>query len=231
MRRIGGEKRLKSGLRLWILPGLKGLQRGIELLARLIEHRYAGADHGRPSCGGRGGGRWPLAEIERRTCCGRLARQGRRRLAYERRAWRSGSERARRAGRARISVGIECVRPSRPWRDARLGRGQGRFSNVRPWRGALGAIAKTVFHVLAELLQLRLEPALGVLQFLDPAVGLAKRLLESVDAQHKPGRVAGIALRSAWNVGGWGSLTVEDIELRLNRRRNREADGQSPQRD
>ena len=136
------------------------------------------------------GGRRSLAEFERRPGCGRLARQRRWRFAHERRARRRGSERARRAGRVRIGVGIECVRPPRPWRDARLGRGQGRFGNVRLRRSALGAIAEAVFHVLAELLQLRLEPALGVLQFLDPAVRLAKLFLKPVDAHHEPGGVA-----------------------------------------
>ena len=140
----------------------------------------------------------------------------------ERRARRRRSQRARRAGRVRIGVGIECVRPLRPWRDARLARGQGRFGDVRLWRSAFGAIAEPEFNVLAELLQLRLEPTLRVLQFLDPAVGLAKFFLEPVDAHHQAGRVVGIS-RSVRNVGGRRSLVVEEIELRLRRRCKRKA--------
>src|SRR6185437_1639663 len=161
---------------------------------------------------------------ERRARRGLVPHHGR--LADERRAWSGGTERARRAGRARISVGIECVRPSRPWRGARLRRGQWRFRDVRPRRAALGAVAKAVFHVLAEFLQLRLESALPVLQFLDPAVGLAKRLLESVDAQQEPRRFVRTAFRSTGNVGRRRSLTVENVELRLSRRCKREAGGQ-----
>ncbi len=83
---------------------------------------------------------------------------------------------------------------------------------------AAGAIAEPEFDILAELLQLRLEPALRVLQFLDPAVGLAKRLLEPVDPHHETGCVVWVA-RAARNVGGRGRLAVEEIELRLSRRR------------
>ena len=109
----------------------------------------------------------------------------------------------------------------RPWRGARLVRGQGRFGDVRLRRGAAGAIAEAEFNVLAELLQLRLEPALRVLQFLDPAVGLAKRFLEPVDAHHEPGGF--VVVRAARNVGGRRGLAVEEIELRLSRRRERKA--------
>ena len=183
MRRIGGEKRLEPDLRLRVLARLKGLQRRVELLSRLIEHRHPGADDRRS---GRGrGGRRPFAEFERGA-------RGRR-LAHERRARRRRPQRARRAGRVRIGIWVECVRPPRPWRDARLARGQGRFGDVRLWRSAFGALAEPEFNVLAELLQLRFEPTLRVLQFLDPAVGLPKFFLEPVDAHHQPGGVVGIS--------------------------------------
>src|ERR1700722_13021039 len=53
MRRVGGEKRLEPNFRLRVLHRLKGLERGVELLSRLIEHRHPGADDCRS---GRGGG-------------------------------------------------------------------------------------------------------------------------------------------------------------------------------
>jgi hypothetical protein len=84
-------------------------------------------------------------------------------------------------------------------------------------------VAKPIFDVLAELLQLRLKPALGVLQFLDPAIGLAKRFFKSIDAQDEPGRVTWLALRAARNVGGRRRLSVKNIELRLSWRRNHDA--------
>jgi hypothetical protein len=64
---------------------------------------------------------------------------------------------------------------------------------------------------------------LGVLQFLDPAVGLPQFFLEPIDAHHKPGAIVGIACRAVWNVGGRRSLAVEDIELSLSRRREHDA--------
>ena len=73
-------------------------------------------------------------------------------------------------------------------RRGRLAGALGGFGDVRRRRGALGAVAEPEFDVLAEFLQLSLEPMLGVLQFLDPAVGLPKLLLELVDAQHQLGR-------------------------------------------
>ena len=85
------------------------------------------------------------------------------------------------------------------------------------------AIAEAVFHILPELLQLRLQPALRVLQFLDPAIRLAKFFLEPIDPHHEPGRL----IRGAWDVSRWGRLTVKNVELRLSRRRNRETDGES----
>jgi hypothetical protein len=145
-------------------------------------------------------------------------RQGRRGLPYQRCALRSRSQGPRRAWRVRIGVGVERVRPSWPWSDGRLVGGQGRFSNIRIWRRAAGAIAEPKFNILAELLHQRFEPALRVLQLLDPAVGLTKFFLEPVDAHHQPGAIIGIAWRPAWNVGGRRSLTVEDIELCLSRR-------------
>ena len=86
----------------------------------------------------------------------------------------------------------------------------------------MGAIAEPEFNVLAEFLQLRFEPMLGVLQFLDPAVGLAKFFLEPVDAHHQRGGFIRIA-RAARNVCGRLRLTVEEIELRLSRPRKRKA--------
>src|SRR3984957_244390 len=218
MRGIRGEKRLESGLRLWILPRLKGLQRGVVLLTRLIEHRAPGAD----DCWSARlrGGRRPFAEFERGAGGGLLTRQGRLGLAHERGAQRSCSQRPRRARRVWIDVGVECVRPSWPWTDGRLVGRQERCGDVRirRWR-ASGAIAKPEFNILAELLHLRFQPMLGVLQFLDPAVGLPQFFLEPIDAHHKPGAIVGIACRAVWNVGGRRSLAVEDIELSLSRRR------------
>jgi hypothetical protein len=64
---------------------------------------------------------------------------------------------------------------------------------------------------------------LGVLQFLDPAVGLPQFFLEPIDAHHQATGVVGFAWRAPRNVGGRRSLAVEDIKLRLSRRRNSEA--------
>src|SRR3984957_3849354 len=142
MRGIGGEKRLESGLRLWILPRLKGLQRGVVLLTRLIEHRNPGAD----DCWSARlrGGRRPFAEFERGAGGRLLTRQGRRGLAYERGAWRSRSQRPRRARRVWIGVRIECVRP--PWSDGWLVADQRCLGDVRVRRCASGAIAKPEFN-------------------------------------------------------------------------------------
>ena len=220
MRRIGGEKRLEAGFGLRILPRLKGLQRRIELLARLIEHRHSGADDCRSARGRRSlarFGRRGLAELER------LTRSGPRRLAHQWRARRCGSERPRRPGRVRVGVGIERVRRlPRPCRRGRLAGALGGFSDVRRRGGALGAVAEPVFDVLAELLQLSLEPMLDVLQFLDPAVGLPELLLELVDAQHQLRGLVGVACGAARNVGR-RRLAVERIELGLSRRRERDA--------
>ena len=132
-------------------------------------------------------------------------------------------KRARRARRVRIGVRIERVRPPRPWSDGRLIRGQRRLGDVGVLRRAAGAIAEPEFNVLAELLQLRLEPMLRVLQFLDPAVGPAKVFLEPVDTHDEAGGVVWIVWRAVGNVRRRRRLTVEDIELRLSRRREREA--------
>ena len=158
-----------------------------------------------------------LAELER------LTRSGPRRFAHQWRARRCGSERPRRAGRVRVGVGIERVRrlPRPCWR-GRLAGALGGFSDVRRRGGALGAVAEPVFDVLAELLQLSLEPMLGVLQFLDPAVGLPELLLELVDAQHQLRGLARVARGAARNVGR-RRLAVERIELGLSRRRERDA--------
>ena len=150
-------------------------------------------------------------------------RQERRRLAHERGARRSRSQRPRRSRRVRIGIGIERVRPSWPRSDGRLVRGQGRFGDIGVWRRAARAIAEPEFDILAELLQQRLEPALRVLQFLDLAVGLPKLFLKPIDAHHEAGGLVGIAWRAARNVGGRGGLAVEDIELCLSRRRERDA--------
>ena len=91
------------------------------------------------------------------------------------------------------------------------------------WRRAARAIAEPEFDILAELLHQRLEPALRVLQFLDLAVGLPKLFLKPIDAHHEAGGLVGIAWRAARNVGGRGGLAVEDIELCLSRRRERDA--------
>ena len=67
-------------------------------------------------------------------------------------------------------------------------------------RGASRAIAEAEFDVLAEFLQLLLEPMLGVLELLDPAIGLAKRFLELVDAHHELGGFVWIFRAAAGNV-------------------------------
>ena len=135
-------------------------------------------------------------------------------------------ERARRARRVRIGVRIKRVRPPRPWRGARLIRGQRRLGDVRVPRRAAGAIAEAEFNILAEFLQLRLEPMLGVLQFLDPAVGPAQVFLEPVDTDDEAGGVVWIVWRAVRDVRRRRRLTVEDIELRLSRRRQSKTAGQ-----
>ena len=166
------------------------------------------------------GRRWSFAEFEGSAGGGCSRAKG----GTRGRAGRSTelSQRPRRAGCVRIGVGIECVRSSWPWSNGRLLGSQRRFGDVRARRRATGAIAEPEFDILAELLQQRLEPLLRVLQSFDPAVGLPKFFLETVDAHHEPGRVVGIS-RSVRNVGGRRSLTVEDIELCLSRRRERDA--------
>ena len=62
-----------------------------------------------------------------------------------------------------------------------------------------------------------------VLQLLDSAVGLAKFFLKAVDTDDEAGGVVRIAWRAAGDVGGRRRLAVEDIELCLRRRREREA--------
>ena len=93
-------------------------------------------------------------------------------------------------------------------------------------RRAAGAIAEAEFNILAELLQLRLEPMLGVLQFLDPAVGPAQVFLEPVDTDDEAGGVVWIVWRGVRDVRRRRCLTVEDIELRLSRRRESKTAGQ-----
>ena len=115
------------------------------------------------------------------------------------------------------------MRPTSSALERRRLVGPGRFGDVRVRRRAAGAIAEPEFNVLAELLHLRLEPALRVLQFLDPAVGLAKFFLEPVDAHHQASGVVRIAWLAARNVSGRRGLTVEDVELRLRRRCKRDA--------
>ena len=169
-----------------------------------------------------GAGRRRFAEFERSAGGRLLAHERRRRFTNEGRARRSGPERPGRSGSIRICVGIERVRPPRSWSDAGLIRGQGRFGDVGVRRRrAAGAIAKPVLNVLAELLQLRFEPALRVLQFLDPPVGLAELFLEPVDANHQPRGVIRVA--RARNVRRRRGLPVEEIELRLSRRSKRQA--------
>ena len=93
----------------------------------------------------------------------------------------------------------------RPTASALQGRparqGQGRFGDVRLGRGASRPIAEAEFDVLAEFLQLLLEPMLGVLELLDPAIGLAKRFLELVDTHHELGGFVWIFRAAAGNVG------------------------------
>jgi hypothetical protein len=64
---------------------------------------------------------------------------------------------------------------------------------------------------------------LRVLEFLDSAIGLAKRLLELIDAHHECGGFVWIFRAAARNVGRRRRLVVEEIELRMGRRREREA--------
>ena len=224
MRWIGGEKRLESGLRLWILPRLKGLQRGVVLLTRLIEHRDPGADDRRSAR--LRGGRRSFAEFEGRAGGRLLTRQGRRGLAHERRARRSRSQRPRRAGRVRIGVGIECVRPSWPWSDGRLVGGQGRFGDVRAPAGAPPERSpnrnSTSWRNFCSCASSR---CCGVLQFLDPAVGLAKFFLEPIDAHHQASRrrrdrlARPLECRRAAEPGGGRYRTALEPALRARGRR------------
>jgi hypothetical protein len=155
-----------------------------------------------------------------------LVRHGRRRLAYKRRTRRRRPERARRARRVRVRVRIERVRPPRSWRNARLIRGQGRFGDVRFRRRGAGAIAEPELNVLAELLQLRLELTLCVLQLFDSAVRLPKLFLKPVDTNDEASGVVWIAWRAAGDVRRRRRLAMEDIELRVSRRRKRKPGGQ-----
>jgi hypothetical protein len=102
-------------------------------------------------------------------------------------------------------------------------RGHGRLGDVRLRLCAAGAIAEPEFNVLAELLQLRLELTLCVLQLLDSAVGLAKFFLKPVDTNDEARGVVWIALRTIGNVSGRRGLAVKDVELRLRRRCKRDA--------
>ena len=99
----------------------------------------------------------------------------------------------------------------------------GGFGDVRLPRRALGVVAESEFDVLAEFLQLALEPMFGVLQFLDPTAGLPELLLELIDAQHQFRSLVGVA--PAGNVCR-RRLPVEGIELGLRRRRERDAGDQ-----
>ena len=108
------------------------------------------------------------------------------------------------------AFGIEGVRPPRLRRRgassitatggaaAAAGAGAGR----RRGRRRAGSFAEAEFDVLAELLELVLEPMLGVLQLLDAAVRLPQRLLEPVDAQDERRRLIVVAAGLARNVGG-----------------------------
>ena len=160
MRRIGGEKRLEPDLRLWVLSRLKGLQRDIELLDAA--------------------GRASLPRSRRssvRSWAGEAAapcrvREGRRRRAPRARAARSAElSPAGAARRARSDRRWDRMRPTASAVEGRpAGPGPRALRRRRLRRSAFGAVAEPEFDVLAELLQLRLEPMLGVLQFLDPAV-------------------------------------------------------------
>ena len=99
-----------------------------------------------------------------------------------------------RAGGVGLGVRVESVGPPRPRRRRavdhhrrrdRHGRGRpGRTpaARRRPGRCAR-AVAQAEFDVLPELLQLILEPALGVLELLDASVRLPQLLLEPVDPE------------------------------------------------
>ena len=133
--------------------------------------------------------------------------------------FRAAAARRARSGRRRdrtrpTTSSALLARPAR--------RGFGGLQRRQAPGGALGAVAEPVFDVLAELLQLSLEPMLGVLQFLDPAAGLPELLLELVDAQHQLRGLVGVACGAARNVGR-RRLAVERIELGLSRRRERDA--------
>ena len=110
----------------------------------------------------------------------------------KRRARRRRSERLRRARCVRHRLGIERVRPFGPCRGGPLVHGLGRRrsrvcgrSRRRRRLRLAGALAEAELDILAELLQLVLEPMLGVLELFDPAVRLPQLLLEPVDAQHQ----------------------------------------------
>src|ERR1700722_16917044 len=187
------------------------------MLTRLIEHRDPGADDCRSAR--LQGGRGSFAEFERRAGGRLLTRQGRRGLAYERGAWGSRSQRPRRARRVWIGVRVECVRPVWPWSDGWLVADQRCLGDVRVRRRrASGAIAKPEFNILAELLHLRFQPMLGVLQFLDPAVGLPQFFLEPIDAHHQATGVVGFAWRAPRNVDGRRRLEGGNIKMSLRER-------------
>jgi hypothetical protein len=69
---------------------------------------------------------------------------------------------------------------------------------------------------------LRFQPMLCVLQFLDLAVSLPKFFLEPINAHDEGSGVAGIAFR---NVGRRGGLVVENVELCVSRRGERQGGG------
>ena len=104
-------------------------------------------------------------------------------------------------------------------RGGRGRRGAHRLGGGGRRRTAL--VAEPELDVLAEFRKLLLEPPLGVLEFLDPAVRLPKLLLEPVDADNQR---RGLVLLGACLTGNVGRrlLAVEEIGEAL--RESRPAD-------
>ena len=198
MRAVGGEEGFELLLRLGVLAGAIGVDRGVELLLRRVGEVDPGAGDGRRAGdvgrrdvgddrsgrrGERPGGRrrgGPAADVERRA-------------GGQRRARRRRAERARRARGVGIGVGVEGVAAARldagrqvgPWRggddDRRRRAGRRGGSDRRCAGRRRGCAAEAVFDVLLEAPELVLQQALLVLQLFDAAVGLSEFVFEPVE--------------------------------------------------
>ena len=194
VRAVRREERLQLLLGVGVLARLVGVDRRVELAARPVGEVEPAVDHRRPGRvrrlqrpGGVGGDGPRRAQIQRGAGDGSLRESGRR----QRRARRSRAERAR--GALRVGIGVRVESVALAGLDGRRRRRLLRRDRRRARPGTLAAIAETEFHVVAEPLQLVLEPVVFVLQFLDRAVGAPQVRFQAIDAQHerRPDRCPG----------------------------------------